>query len=105
MNRFQVMALVQEAFDALGKADLIPSDVQVDDDTDLLGPETMLDSIAFVTFIVEVEDRLAAAGGDSGESVSLAINEIHEFNPDKSRLTAGALVDYIMHSSGGGPAA
>ena len=98
MNRSEILNLLQEAFDALVAAELVPADVRVDERTVLLGPETMLDSIAFVTLIVEVEDRLQAGSGEASQSVSLAIYEIHEFNPDKSRLTVGVLIDYIMHA-------
>lgn len=90
------MALVQEAFDALGEAELIPAGLRVEETTDLLGPGTVLDSIAFVTFIVELENRVQDKLGDAGEPFSLAITEIHEFNPEEARLTVGVLVDYVM---------
>lgn len=96
MKRAGVLEVIQSAFDALRQADLVESDVRVDDATVLLGPATLLDSIAFVTFMVEVEDRLQAENTADGAPISLAINEIHAFNPDKSRLTVGVLADFIV---------
>jgi acyl carrier protein len=99
------MLLIQDAFDALWEADLVGENLRVDETTDLLGPETLLDSIAFVTFIVECEDRLQAAIGDDDHFVSIAITEIHDFNPEEARLTVGVLVDYIVreHAAGESP--
>lgn len=96
MTQPEVMALVQGAFDALGEAELIPAGLRVEERTDLLGPGTVLDSIAFVTFIVELENRVQDRMGDVGEPFSLAITEIHEFNPEEARLTVGVLVDYVL---------
>ena len=101
MTRSQVMLFVQDAFDALWEADLLAENLRVDETTDLLGPETVLDSIAFVTFIVECEDRLQAVVGDD-HVVSIAITEIHDFNPEEARLTVGVLVDYILREQAGG---
>lgn len=96
MTRSEVVALVQDAFDALGEGDLVPAGLRVDETTDLLGPQTLLDSIAFVTFIVEFENRVQARWGDEADIFNLAITEIHDFNPEGARLTVGVLVDYVM---------
>lgn len=96
MTRPDVIALVQDAFDALGEASLAPQGFRAEETTDLLGPNTVLDSIAFVTFIVELENRLEGKMGDEGGMFSLAITDIHEFNPEEARLTVGVLVDYVL---------
>lgn len=96
MNRSEIIELVQDAFDALLEAQLVQVEVRVDETTDLLGPDTPLDSIAFVTLIVECEDRLQAKIGDDSIPVHLAVTEIHDFNPEAARLTVGVLVDFIL---------
>jgi acyl carrier protein len=95
MTQSEVMAIVQDAFDALREADLVQNNVSVDETTDLLGPETILDSIAFITFIVELEDRLQA---ELGDDTHIAVTEIHDYNPEEARLTVGVLVDYILRT-------
>jgi acyl carrier protein len=99
MTKRGVLQLIQEAFDSLESSQLIPPHVHVDEDTALLGPGSVLDSIAFVTFMVELEDRLQQAGSDDASVFSLAINEIHEFNPDEAMLSAGTLAEYVVKTS------
>lgn len=97
LSRGDVLAVIESAFQALADAELVENP-KVDESTVLLGPETQLDSIAFVTFMVEVEDRLHALGDSDAAPETLAINEIHAFNPDKSRLTVRVLADYILRT-------
>ena len=99
MTKDDVFKLIQDSFDSLQSADLISETVTVDESTVLLGPDSLLDSIAFVTFIVELEDRLHQAGGQDMSVFSLAINEVHEFNPDKAVLTAGTLANYVVETT------
>lgn len=99
MTRAEVMALVEDAFDALGAAELVPPGLRVEESTDLLGPGTVLDSIAFVTFIVELENRVQDVLGETTEPFSLAVTEIHDFNPEAARLTVGVLVDYVLRET------
>ena len=61
--------------------------------TILLGPGSMLDSLAFVTFIAELEDKLNRL---AGHELSLVLNEIHDFNTDASRLTVDVLARYLV---------
>jgi acyl carrier protein len=104
LTRERVLAIIQEAFDSLTASDLIPDTVTANDATALLGTDTLLDSIAFVTFMVEVEDRLQAALPPAAAPATLAINDIHDYNPDKSRLTVGVLADFILRTFVTGPA-
>ena len=52
--------------------------------------------------MVELEDRLSQEGGHDSSVFSLAINEIHEFNPDEAVLTAGTLAEYIVKTTPNG---
>lgn len=96
MTKDRVLRIVQESFDALSESELIAEPLTATDGTELLGPGSLLDSIAFVTFMVELEDRLRPEIGDDG-TFNLSITEIHDFNPEKSTLSVGTLTDYIVH--------
>lgn len=87
-----VMELIQESFDSLFNVKLINKPVEVDDNTVLLGDGSTLESIAFVTLVTDLEDRLERA---NGQPVFVILNDIHEWNQNKSALTAGALSRYI----------
>lgn len=89
----QAFEHLQASLDSLHRSDLIESRVEVCDDTVLLGTNSPLDSIAFATFLPDLEDRLSEA---MGREVFLLLEEIHEFNDDEAALTAKILVEYIV---------
>ena len=99
MTKDRVLVLIQDCFDSLKTSGLIETSVQVNDQTALLGPGSVLDSIAFVTFVVELEDRINQEIGQELSMFNLAINEIHEFNPDKTALSAGTLAEYTVKAT------
>ncbi len=88
----RVLDLIQESFDSLYRVDLIKNEMKVDGTTALLGNGTALESIVFVTFVADLEDRLDR---ENGRPIYLVLSEIHEFNPAKASLSAGTLAQYI----------
>ncbi len=99
MKREHVLQLIQECFDTLASSDLIKEKVHVDGQTQLLGPNSLLDSIAFVTFMVELEDRITQTLEPDAPMFSLSIGDIHDFNPDKASLTTGTLADFTVRAT------
>lgn len=84
--------LINDCIDSLirsGSIDLIENFSR---DTVILGAGSVLDSISFVTFITEVEDRIQS---ETGEEFYLVLNEIDAFNINNPNLTIGGLSDYI----------
>lgn len=92
MEASESLHLITSAIASLHASGMIEQEVQVTDDTVLLGAGSPLDSMSFVAFITELEDRLTAM---LERDVFLLFDEIHAFNPDKSRLTAGTLGEFI----------
>ena len=88
----RVLELIQESFDSLFRVGLIKEEMKVSDDTVLLGTNSSLESIAFVTFVANLEDRLDR---ENGEPIYLILSDIHDFNPSKSALSAGTLAQYV----------
>lgn len=85
--------LIQDSLSSLQRVGLIKQEVAVRDDTVLLGTGSPLDSIAFVTFITDLEDRLIQ---ETNQELFLVLNEIQEFNIDDPYLTAGTIAQYIV---------
>ncbi|HEX9484093.1 MAG TPA: hypothetical protein VF929_05910 [Gemmatimonadaceae bacterium] len=83
----------------MASSDLIKEKVHVDGQTQLLGPNSLLDSIAFVTFMVELEDRITQTLEPDAPMFSLSIGDIHDFNPDKASLTTGTLADFTVRAT------
>jgi len=87
------LQIIQESLNSLKRAGLTEQDVTVRDDTILLGTGSPLDSIAFVTFITELEDRVSRK---VDRELYLVLKDIHEYNTDNSYLTAGILARYLV---------
>jgi hypothetical protein len=75
------------------RAGLIEIDMTVTGDTVLLGAGSQLDSIAFVTFVTEMEDRL---NRETGQELYLVLTDIHEFNMDSAQLSVDTLARYVV---------
>lgn len=92
ISRSRALALMQETLDGLHAGGLVNARVPVSEEAPLLGGGSLLDSIGFVTFVTDLEERLAA---EAGRDVPLLFNELHEFNAANPHLSAGVLARYI----------
>ena len=92
ISQERAFQLTQDAFNSLRRGGLLDREVVVDMETVLLGQGSPLDSIAFVTFVADMEDRISR---ETGEDVFLVIDEIHEYNEDVSFLSIGSIARYI----------
>lgn len=95
MTKEKAVQILQDSFSSLHRSGILETDVVVHDDTVILGTGSPLDSLAFVTFITDLEDRISS---ETGKEFYLVLTEIHEFNGDNQCLTAGKLTDYIVYS-------
>ena len=84
--------LIKESVDSLVRSGTIDPIENFSRETVILGSGSELDSISFVTFITEVEDRVQSL---TGEEFYLVLNEIDDFNINNPNLTIGGLSDYI----------
>jgi acyl carrier protein len=85
--------LIQDTMSSLWRSGLIKQDVTIEKNTVLLGTGSPLDSLAFVTLVAELEDRL---NRETGQDLSLVLDEIHEFNVNVPYLTAETLSRYMI---------
>jgi acyl carrier protein len=93
------LELIQKSCDSLQRVGLLEKEITIQNSTVLLGSGSPLDSIAFVTFVTELEDRLNRSEGQ--EDLFLILKDIHEYNTDDSSLTAGVLASYLTRLTGG----
>jgi len=89
--------MIQDSIHGLRRAGLLERDVEVGDATVLLGMGSELDSVAFVTLISDLEDRLSR---ETGRDQFLVLDELHEFNSDEPSLTVRSLAPYLVELAG-----
>ena len=86
-------SMLQESLDSLARSGTINHIIKIQPTTQFLGSESMLDSMGFVTFITDIEDRMHAM---LGKECYLVLNEIAQFNVNSPSLTAEVLARYIV---------
>jgi acyl carrier protein len=98
----RALELMQDSLTGLRRSGMIDREVRVDAETPLLGTGSQLDSMAFVTFISDLEDRI---GRETGDEVFIVLDEVHDFNADNPYLAASTLAGYIQRLTSGAGAA
>ena len=93
ITKEKAMELIQESVSSLHRGGLIEEKIEVSDNTVFLGTGSLLDSIAYVAFITDLEERLNM---EMHQDVYLALDKIHQFNADNSGLSASTLALYII---------
>jgi len=91
------LSLIQESIRTLWKAGLLEHDLVANEETVLLGIGSELDSVAFVTLVSDLEDRLSR---ETGQEVFLVLDELHEFNGEDPSLTVRTLAPYLVELAG-----
>lgn len=87
------LALIQESIRGLRRAGLLDRELVIDESTVLLGMGSELDSVAFVTLISDLEERLSR---ETGKDLFLVLDELHEFNGEDPSLTVRTLAPYLV---------
>lgn len=86
--------LVLDCIDSLVRSGSLDPIEGLGRDTVILGVGSVMDSIGFITFITEVEDRIQM---ETGEEYYLVLNEIDTFNINNPSLKLGVVADYISN--------
>ena len=96
MEKDQILALLLESVRSLRRSGIIEVDMNVAPDTVLLGTGSSLDSMGFVTFVTDVEERLNRA---TGKDLYIVLTELEELYPGAAQLTASMFADYLVQLS------
>ena len=96
MRKDEILALLLESVRSLRRSGIIEVDMEVEADTVLLGTGSSLDSMGFVTFVTDVEERLNRA---TGKDLYIVLTELEELYPGAAQLTASMFADYLVQLS------
>lgn len=92
MTREQALSVMQEVFNGMKTSGMFDENSELDADTVILGVGSNFDSLGFVTFISDLEERVSDV---TGEEIYLILTDIHDFNRDKAVLSASTLAAFI----------
>jgi len=88
----QSLNVIQESLESLQQAGIIAEHISISADTVILGAGSELDSLGFVTFISDLEERLC---DETNQDIYLVLDEIGDFNINNPFLSAGTIAKYI----------
>lgn len=92
MDSNKALQLMQATFSSMYRSGMMEEELAVTPETIILGTGSSLDSLGFVTFISDLEERVSS---EAGKDYYLILTEIHEANADQAFLSAGVLAAYI----------
>ena len=92
MNKEKALIIMQESLYGMQRSGLIKGEVVVDESTVLLGSDLILDSLGFVTFISDIEERITI---ETGQDYFIVLSDIHAEGDNEVTLTTGVLARYI----------
>jgi len=90
----KAIQLMQDSVNSLQRIGMLEQEVNLNGGTVLLGTGSPLDSIALVTFVTDLEDRLSR---ETNQEVFLVFSDFHEFNADNPFLSVGTFARYIVN--------
>jgi acyl carrier protein len=96
MEKDRILALLLESVRSLRRSGIIETDMEIEPDTVLLGTGSSLDSMGFVTFVTDVEERL---NRETGKDLYIVLTELEELYPGAAQLTASMFADYLLELS------
>ena len=89
----RALELIKETVESLIRSGVIETAFEVANSTVLLGMGSQLDSLGFVTFITDLEERLIDETGN--DDLYFTLDDIEGFNMDNPNLTVEIFVDYM----------
>jgi len=92
----QSIQLIQVSLDNLHDSGMLADKVVATADTVLLGVGANLDSVGFVTFVTDLEERLSR---ELGRDVFFVLDEIQDFNVTNPFLSASVFANYMTRLS------
>ena len=84
--------VIRDTFESLQRSSIISSDISFSENMVVLGSDSELDSLGFVTFISDLEERIS---NEDDKDVFLVLDDISDFNMNNPSLTVKALALYI----------
>jgi len=100
LTKNDVIDLSQKCFDSLLKSEILSDDIRASLETPLIGFNSELDSVGFVTFISDLEGRI---NDFLGSDIYIIIPDIQGIDSSDSTLTLSKLAEYLISITNVGP--
>lgn len=88
----EIQSIIQESLDLLHESGLIESKILADSNQMLFGLDSPLDSMGFVNFMTDLEDRLTKR---NKRDIFIVLSDLDDMFPNEKSLTIDMLTRYI----------
>ena len=92
ISKDEALQLIKDSIESLYRSGTLTQHEKITPETILLGSGSFFDSVDFITFITDVEDRIQQK---TDKEYYLVLNDIQKFNVDNPYLTVEILAQYI----------
>jgi len=92
LDNNQLLKVIQDVFNNLYDGNYLDTKITVNESTNLIGGDSILDSMGFVTFFSELEEQLCE---ETSQDIYLVLEDIIDFDIDMPELTVGVMINYI----------
>jgi hypothetical protein len=96
MRNDDMINLMRESIEGLSSSGIVETPFELAEETVIFGSDSPLDSISFVTFITDMEERLGLL---TGKDISITLLDIDDFNESDPHLTVKRLADFLVRLS------
>ena len=99
LDKQAALEIIQESLDSLARSGTLKSQITVGESTVLMGrgADSGLDSLGFVNFVMDVEERLQHR---LDNEFPIVLSEIDAFDVNNPVLDAGVLADHLVSLTG-----
>lgn len=93
LSKERALEIMQLCLDDLHAAGMLDNKVHISPTLPLFGEGSQLDSMGFVTFVTDVEERVIA---EAHKDIFIVLSDIEELYPDAPVLSASMFSDYLL---------
>lgn len=93
MNKQRALELIKASLGKIENNEKITPDTVISESFVLLGANSPLDSIEFITFVTDLEELIST---EANKDLYLVVNEIPEFDINQPHLSVAVLAQHIV---------
>lgn len=92
LSETSILGLIKESLESLHRGGIIEIAVVANEETSLFGENSDLDSMGFVTFVSDIEERL---NRKVDKEVFIILSDLEEMYPASAKLTVSMFINYL----------
>jgi len=93
MNSNEITLIIEKILIELAENNMLEGELNFSQELYLLGPNSPLDSLSFISFLTKLEDNLST---ENRSDIYIVLNEVKGFDINKNQMNVRTLVEHIV---------